>query len=468
MTSPSLIERLLKQREYSVLLARDIRLSLSMLALFVIETLRMKRGMKEQFGLNSSAPPLLNFTPIAPNNEFAAPYEIKENIGNYYSSPVVNQINSSMPSPPCSIPDLQSNSHIMYNKTINNYIQQSPSTMFNPSPLSVIDNVQQHNDNHTTPQQMINSVLTTTEYNNHHGNIAMTPTMVTNANTVSNSIIDPAPQQQTIFIENNNNNTMKQQHQQQAPSQLVFVYNQHPQPNNESPVMTSNTKPMINAKQFEDMSREQLITRLIMLEKEKQHMNTEEDDTEEEVTGEEEETIATTRELTCLWTGCGENFDILQKLITHLTEIHVGGGKATYRCEWQNCPRTDKPFTKRHKMYNHLRTHTGERPFACPKPDCKKRFSRPDSLTTHIKTHSNVRPFVCPFEGCGKAYYHSRSLRKHENVHVPTQQFDTTPHTPTTPVHFSFPPQEQQPFNNYIVNPMQQSPIAPHFATSNQ
>ncbi|ORE20821.1 hypothetical protein BCV71DRAFT_175029 [Rhizopus microsporus] len=120
----------------------------------------------------------------------------------------------------------------------------------------------------------------------------------------------------------------------------------------------------------------------------------------------------------CLWTDCGEEFNDLQKLIDHLSDVHMGRGKPTYRCEWDNCPRKDNPFTKRHKMFAHLRVHTGERPFVCPEPGCKKQFTRPDSLSTHIKTHSKVRPFICKREGCGKAYYHARSLKKHERTHM--------------------------------------------------
>ncbi|KAI9319953.1 hypothetical protein BX666DRAFT_1811826, partial [Dichotomocladium elegans] len=142
---------------------------------------------------------------------------------------------------------------------------------------------------------------------------------------------------------------------------------------------------------FESMSREQLIARLMVLEQEKRASSGRAD--------------------------CGQMCDNMQKLITHIGDNHVGSGKPTYRCEWQGCPRNQKPFTKRHKMYNHLRTHTGERPFVCPKQGCAKRFSRPDSLTTHIKTHSNVRPYICPVKGCQKAYYHSRSLKKHEKTH---------------------------------------------------
>ncbi|ORZ10174.1 hypothetical protein BCR42DRAFT_333851, partial [Absidia repens] len=113
----------------------------------------------------------------------------------------------------------------------------------------------------------------------------------------------------------------------------------------------------------------------------------------------------------CRWDACDTVTSTIEQLTDHLCRIHVGRGKASYYCGWTGCGRHDKPFTKRHKALNHLRTHTGERPFVCRTPGCHKRFSRPDSLSTHQKTHSNIRPFVCA--DCGKSYFHARSLRKH-------------------------------------------------------
>ncbi|CAO3634810.1 unnamed protein product [Cunninghamella blakesleeana] len=113
----------------------------------------------------------------------------------------------------------------------------------------------------------------------------------------------------------------------------------------------------------------------------------------------------------CKWVSCDKVTSTLEQLTEHLYRVHVGRGKANYYCGWTGCARHDKPFTKRHKMHNHLRTHTGERPFVCNAAGCHKRFSRPDSLSTHLKTHSNIRPYIC--NDCGKSYFHARSLRKH-------------------------------------------------------
>ncbi|ORE05612.1 hypothetical protein BCV72DRAFT_136098 [Rhizopus microsporus var. microsporus] len=148
----------------------------------------------------------------------------------------------------------------------------------------------------------------------------------------------------------------------------------------------------------------------------------EEEDDEEDI--EEEEEGGSTEEeqeeqsQKCQWEDCDEEFNKLEELTNHVKADHIGSGKTQYYCLWKDCPRQQKPFTKRHKMHNHLRTHTGERPFICTHPDCGKKFSRPDSLTTHVKIHSNIRPYLCKQPNCDKAYYHLRSLRKHEKTHM--------------------------------------------------
>lgn len=120
------------------------------------------------------------------------------------------------------------------------------------------------------------------------------------------------------------------------------------------------------------LSREQLIERVVQLEMEKTKRSN--SDLSQEYYAEEtkhhyEITLCKEQEQTkmhsCLWVHCTAQAPSLDQLMTHICDNHIGSGKATYFCEWQDCARNKKPFMKRHKMHNHMRTHTGERPFVC-------------------------------------------------------------------------------------------------------
>jgi uncharacterized Zn-finger protein len=100
---------------------------------------------------------------------------------------------------------------------------------------------------------------------------------------------------------------------------------------------------------------------------------------------------------------------------------HVSSGKSSYVCGWGECSREGRPFAKRHKIMTHIRSHTGERPFACD--TCGKRFARHDSLVTHSKLHNKKRAYHCSFAGCGQSFGQVQMLENHERTcHVFGQQ----------------------------------------------
>ncbi|OSC96980.1 hypothetical protein PYCCODRAFT_1440594 [Trametes coccinea BRFM310] len=102
--------------------------------------------------------------------------------------------------------------------------------------------------------------------------------------------------------------------------------------------------------------------------------------------------------MTCQWEDCGKVFDHLPTLIEHIHGDHIGVHKSNYTCEWAGCVRRGIAQTSRFALISHIRSHTGEKPFTCPRPECDKSFTRSDALAKHMRIQHNISP---PLPGRG-------------------------------------------------------------------
>ena len=132
--------------------------------------------------------------------------------------------------------------------------------------------------------------------------------------------------------------------------------------------------------------------------------------------------------LTCEWIDpqyfpkckpCGKQFSMMHDIVRHINDDHVSQNDSSLHvCHWKNCSRNGLPFKAKYKLVNHIRVHTGEKPFACPFRGCGKFFARSENLKIHKRTHTGEKPFICDFPNCDRRFANSSDRKKHSHVHT--------------------------------------------------
>lgn len=99
------------------------------------------------------------------------------------------------------------------------------------------------------------------------------------------------------------------------------------------------------------------------------------------------------------------------------------------------CTYCNKGFAKKSHLGDHIRVHTGVRPYRCS--ICDKSFAQKGDLNRHTLSHNNQEPCVC--KECGKRFNQKRYLAVHMKIHTEGKKLacETCGKTFTTKTHLN-------------------------------
>ena len=115
---------------------------------------------------------------------------------------------------------------------------------------------------------------------------------------------------------------------------------------------------------------------------------------------------------------CASNYDSKAKPIDKKKKYKNKIGKYK-RSKVYNCPHCEYTTNVTTNLRNHIRTHTGERPYVCTFKDCGKRFAAKGNLNDHIKRHLGDKQHKCTL--CQKAFVNKYELKVHRRKYPECQ-----------------------------------------------